>query len=371
MHSRVLIWNLAVAGMVLLMTAAVPSVAPARQGTPLTGVEFVLPSLDYDVVYLADFLEVTTGKLASSIPKFSGEMRAIPSNADPTRIYLKLHAFIQLQGDATRNPLVDATTTPFKLNQSRVISARDFAEGGVSDIKIQTSFEYKDQRDRLEDYIKRFPTAPVGTYTFVLEAYPKNSNTLIGSATKEINIRNASPDEVVVSLIDPQPGAVLSTLIPTFSWSSPNADVTLLVYEKLPIHRTPQEATTGIPHLKIDLAGVSTYTYPVTGARRLENGKTYVWLVRTKVKTNRGAVERDSELRVFRLQMGDERVQQLERFLNALGGNAAGTLSTLENMGWIPRGDITLDGKRLTKEELNRLLTDLGARNVQLQVRVE
>ncbi len=370
MHSRATLWSLAVTGIAIVLLVALPSVAPAQQQPPLTGVEFVLPTLNYDVVYLADFLDVTTGKLASSIPNFSGEMRAVPADGKGS-IFLRLRAYIQLQGDASRNLLVDAETRAFILDKSRVISARDFASGSVSDIQIRTSTEDKNQRQRIEDYVARFPTAPVGTYTFVLEAYDATTQQMIGNISKDINIRNASPDEVVVSLIDPQPGAIVATLLPTFSWSSPNPDVTLMVYEKLPVQRTPQEATTGIPHLSVDLNGVSTYTYPLSGARRLENGKTYVWFVRTKVKTNRGTVNRDSELRVFRVQMGDERVQQLEQFLNTLGGNAAGTLATLESMGWIPRGEMTLDGKRLTMEDLNKLLNELTAKNVQFQVRVE
>ncbi len=370
MHSRATLWSLAVTGIAILLLVALPSVAPAQQQPPLTGVAFVLPTLDYDVVYLADFLDVTTGKLASSIPNFSGEIRPVPSNGQGN-IFLRLRAYIKLQGDASPNLLVQAETKGFTLEaKPLIISSRDFAQGSEK-IQVHSWSEDKTQRQRIEDYVARFPTAPVGTYTFVLEAYDQSTQQLIGSISKDINVRNASPEEVVVSLIDPQPGAVVATLLPTFSWSSPNSDVTLMVYEKLPVQRTPQEATAGIPHLNVDLSGVSTYTYPLSGARRLENGKTYVWFVRTKVKTNRGAVNRDSDLRVFRVQMGDERAQQLEQFLNTLGGNAAGTLATLESMGWIPRGEMTLDGKRLTMEDLNKLLNELNAKNVQLQVRVE
>jgi hypothetical protein len=193
----------------------------------------------------------------------------------------------------------------------------------------------------------------------------------LGGTVISIIVRNASPDEVVVTLIDPLPGAVLSTVLPTFTWSSPFPEVTLSVYEKLPSHMSANEAVSGIPHLVMPLSGPSTFTYPPTASRHLEMGKTYAWQVTTTVRTNRGNVERPSEVRVFRILPPSQVLRDLEDLLNGLGGAGLGTLSTLLGMGWVPKGDITLDGKTLSPEEVAKLLKDLASKNIPVKVRVE
>jgi hypothetical protein len=194
---------------------------------------------------------------------------------------------------------------------------------------------------------------------------------VLGRIRKTIRIRNASPDEVVITLLDPQPGAVISSIVPTFSWSSPNPKIKLSVYEKLPVHQTPQEATTGIPYLAVELNGLSTLTYPANAPRRLEQNRTYVWFVETEVTTNRGPVRRRSELNVFRIQLSNPQQQAVENLFNSLGGSAAGTFATLQNIGWLPSGEIMLDGKRVTREELANLITKTTGQSIQFKVRVE
>ncbi|HLF19519.1 MAG TPA: hypothetical protein VI704_01900, partial [Bacteroidota bacterium] len=142
-------------------------------------------------------------------------------------------------------------------------------------------------------------------------------------------------------------------------------------YEKLPVHQSPQEAVTGIPYLNVDLVGANTYTYPADAPRRLEQNKTYVWFVETEVSTNRGTVRRRSEVNVFRIQTANPQQQAVEQFFNSLGNVAAGTFATLQGIGWTPSGDLTLDGRRLTREDLNNLITRLTGQNVEFQLRVE
>ncbi|MBI4428679.1 MAG: hypothetical protein HY562_06135 [Ignavibacteriales bacterium] len=340
----------------------------------LTDVRLDLPAFNYDVLYLADFIDVASRKLASNIADFSGSIVAVPDGA-AGQIYLKVNASIRLQGDASPIDLVRAQTEPFRLAGRRTLSSRDLASGSTSEIKIANSpyFEDATQKKRLEDYAARFPTAPVGEYILELEAFDAVTNTSFpGSRTiKTITIRNASPDEVIVTLLDPQPGAIVATILPTFSWSSPNPKVKLSVYEKLPVHQSAQEAVTGIPYLNVDLVGLSTYTYPADAPRRLEQNKTYVWFVETEVSTNRGTVRRRSELNVFRIQTSNPQQQAVEQLLNSLGSSAAGTFATLQNIGWSPSGDLTLDGKRLTREELANLITRLTGQNIEFHLRVE
>jgi len=346
------------------------SLGASATAQSLTSVRIELPAFAYDVLYLADFIDVGTQKLASNIPDFSGSIIAEPAGSSG-QIRLVAKASIRLQGDAQPNLVAEATTRAFTVNGSRTFSSRDLASGSTGDIQIETSREIEGQRKRLEDYAARFPTAPVGQYVLEIVAQNATGTVTLGRVTKVISIRNASPDEVVITLLDPQPGAVISSIAPTFSWSSPNPKIKLSVYEKLPVHQTPQEATTGIPYLAVELNGLSTLTYPANAPRRLEQNRTYVWFVETEVTTNRGPVRRRSELNVFRIQLSNPQQQAVEQLFNGLGSSAQGTYATLQGIGWLPSGEISLDGRRLTRDELAGLITKTAGQSIQFKVRVE
>ena len=334
-------------------------------------VEFDLRFPSYDVIYLSDFVDPVTGKLSSSIPNVSFEMRTDPPG-QTVRIYLVIGARIKLQGDAGFEDILStpATTKPFDLFGTRVITSRDL-RGGLSDIKIDDYQENESVKKRLEDYAKRFPTAPVGTYEISVMAKSAVTGTVLGSAQKTINVQNASSSEVQVTLIDPPAGGVLATAFPTFSWTSEKPEVTLFVYEKLPIHRSPEEAITGIPYLKQQISGSQVFTYPPDAARRLQDGKTYYWFVETSVTTNRGVEKRQSEIRMFRVRLDNTLAQTIEQLLNQMGGGASGTIGTLVQMGWNPSPPVTLDGRTLSREELIALFQKLATEGIKVQLHVE
>jgi len=357
-----------------LLFAAIATIGlSTSKAQTITHVDFDLPSFNYDVIYLADFIDVTSNKLAQNIPNFSGTIRANGVG----QIMLDATALVQFKGDPSPEELVFAETEPFTINFTRTLTSSDLAAGSVSDIKIKGSPYRENQslRDRIQNYAKQIPTAPVGQYILRLEAYSVTSSgdkgTLLGSIQKIISVRNASPDEVQVNLIDPQPGAVVSTTLPTFSWTSPNPDVTLFVYEKLPIYQSLEEAITGIPFLKQEVNGPQTFTYPANAPRRLEQNKSYVWFVQAAVTTNRQTVQRQSEVRLFRIQLDNRANQEVSDIMNGFGGSAAGTFSTLESIGWIPTGTITLDGKPVTLDDLKALVAKLTSQNIKVTVRVE
>lgn len=339
-------------------------------GTAQVTVNLSLNFENYDVVFLSDFVDVSTRKLSPNIPNVYLEMTTNPPNST-IDIFMRVRAYVQLKGKV-EELLVDAETEVFRLAGSRTISSRDFAGGSTSDVKVKPSYyENKNLRDELEDYAKRFPTAPVGTYRVEMEAYSSTSNPPIGRVARTIEIKNASVSEVQVTLIEPQEGAVIPTTLPAFSWNSEKPNVTLYIYEKLPIHQSPQEAITGIPHLKIDLTGMSTFVYPPDAPRRLEPNKGYYWYVETSVSTNRGIEKRQSEIRFFRIKLENQWERALEQVFANMGGNAAGTFATMQNIGWLPTGQVLLDGRTLTREEFIALISSLVQSNTPVTVRVE
>ncbi len=331
---------------------------------------------DYDVMFLSDFIDVTTQKLAPNIPNIYLELRTDV----PIRVYLTVEAFVQLKGES-QEPVftVNPRTKAFDLSGTRIVSSRDFSESSTSDIQIEKGYvENTALKTKLENYAKRFPTAPVGTYQIIMKAYTAGTTQQIGAASRTIEIRNASVGEVQVTLIDPQEGATLLTTLPTFSWNSEKPNVTLYIYEKLAIHRSPQEAVQGIPHLKVDLSGISTYTYPPTAQRRLEENKGYYWYVETSVSTNRGIEKRQSEIRFFRVVPastgGDAASNPYVVFLQRLGETDESLRTAVNRLiaaEWQPSGAVLVDGRRITQEEFVQLVNNLVQTNTKIQAKVE
>ncbi|MBI4417709.1 MAG: hypothetical protein HY563_02955 [Ignavibacteriales bacterium] len=336
-----------------------------------TTVEFDLRLPNYDVIYLSDLVDIRNVRIAESIPDMSIEIRTVPAG-QILSIYLRFRAAIQLREDPRPEDLVRAFTLPFELNSSRRLSSRDLTSEGGVDIRTRTEYKVPESsplRQKLEDYIQRFPTAPVGQYFFEIEAFNALNDTKIGEVRKIVTVRNASETEVVVTLISPEQGANVPTPFPTFSWSSQKPDVILNVYEMLPIHRSPEEAVTGIPYLRRAITGASTFTYPADAERRLEMGKTYLWFVETKVLTTRGDLTRRSEVRLFRVRAeGGENA--LARLLSSLPGDVAAQLNALIQNGWLPT-TVTLDGQSINQGELTSLFQRLSRDNTEVRFRVE
>jgi hypothetical protein len=333
------------------------------------GVQFDINIPNYDVVYVSDLVEVSTGKLKQSLPDMSITLRSTP----PRRIFLRVRIDLQLR-DGMRKNIVDGTSEPFDLNGVMRITARDLAGRGASINFRERNTTWIDEDDALakqiKSHVENFPTLPVGNLYISLAAFdPTNPGTPIGDLRHTISIRNSSESEVVVTLVSPEHGSSVPTPFPTFTWTSQKPKVTLYVYEKLPVHRSAEEAVTGIPYLKLELNGISTFTYPADAARRLEVGKTYLWFVETEVVTTRGNLSRRSEVRLFRVQAGGGD-NALTRLLSTLPGDVAGQLQQLIQDGWIPSG-VTLDGRPLNQGELTALFQQLARNNTEVNFRVE
>ncbi len=336
-------------------------------------VEFQIDFPNYDVVYIADFVDIRTGKLSGTIPDFYIGARTNPPGQQVS-INLIVNAFAKLRGDARPREVCTGgarTLQPFTLRGQRTFTARDLASGAKDrnpDIEFDCN-ENEDLKNDLEEHAKRFPTAPVGTYTVTVRAVSATSGATLGTAEKTVTIVAATVAEVQVSLIDPPPAAEVPTFFPTFSWTTESPKVTLYVYEKLPIHRSPEEAVDGIPHLKRDLEGATTFTYPTAGARRLEVGKSYYWFIEAHVNTNRGVEMRRSEIRMFTIETYSSFAQLIARLLGQLGGDAASLYDALAQDGWRPSGRIEVDGRPITREQLIALVNSLM--NKEFDIRVE
>jgi len=349
---------------------AVGSVSIASAQATLVNIDIRLPN--YDVIYVTDLVDVSTGSISNAIPNVSFGLTTSPPGSS-ARVFMTIVARIHLRGDAAPSELVTAVTRPFDLTGSILISSRDLARGSSGDVQINPATVLKNStlETRLKDHILKFPTAPVGTYTLQIEVFNALGGNLLGSQTQTVEVKNASAAEVSITLIEPQDGAVLGTVLPTFSWTAEKPEARLKVYEKLPQHQSPQDAVSGIPHLDVQVSG-SSYTYPPS-ARKLEPGKSYYWFIESVVSTNRGDQTKQSEIRMFSIRSSDVAVvlQMLERLFSTYGGDLASTLTSMQNMGLQLTGEVTKDGMRITREEVARLFDQFQRTNTRLQVRIE
>lgn len=327
---------------------------------------------NYDVIYVSDMVDVATGSISSAIPNVSFGLTTSPPGSS-AYVFMKIVALIRLRGDAVPSELVSAETRPFEFFGSILISSRDLARGSSGLVQIHPATIRKNLtlETRLKDHILNFPTAPVGTYTLQVEVINALGGNRLGFQTQTVEVKNASAGEVSITLVEPQDGAVLGTVLPTFSWTAEKPTARLKVYEKLPQHQSPQDAVSGLPHLDTEVTG-STFVYPLTG-RKLEPGKSYYWFIESIVSTNRGDQTKQSEIRMFRIQSTDASVvlRMLARLLSTYGGDLASALSSIENMGIQLTGEMTKDGTRITREEVAQLFDQFLRTNTQLQVRVE
>jgi hypothetical protein len=335
-----------------------------------TTVQFDINLPNYDVVYIADLFDIRTQTLTQNLPEMSVVLRTQPPGQS-LNIYLRLFVELQLRG-GTRTTIVQGQSSPFTLDGVMRLAARDLAGRG-STIRFpgaQWISEDSDLSNQIKDHVENFPTLPVGNLYIRLRAFNAADNQPLSDPVQHIvSIRNSSEAEVVVSLVSPEHQANVPTTFPTFSWTSQKPQVTLYVYEMLPIHRSPEEAVTGFPYLKREITGVSTFTYPPDADRRLELNKTYLWFVETKVLTTRGDLTRRSEVRTFRVRP-ETGSNALARLLSTLPGDVAGQLARLIQDGWVP-SSVTLDGRPLNQGELTALFQRLARENTEVSFSVE
>jgi hypothetical protein len=339
--------------MILVLTA---STSATVQQQPEVRIDIRLGQ--FDVLYLADFIDVTTGALSSNIPNASIQLETVPQQA--MDMYLVVTVFIRLRGDQNFTQFVKSTTHNFVMPGRMTVTSRDLARTGGGNIRVKSTDVNSAMQRRLEDHVRTLPTAPVGTYAIEVEVYSPD-NVRLARQRSDVDVSGATPEDVSVTYVEPQDGVVLPTLFPTFSWTTQRPQARISIYERLPFHRSPEDAVTGVPHLQMEVRGTS-FTYPPDAARRLEPGKTYVWFLEVTVSTNRGAQIKRGPVFAFRTQALAGEWAFLERFLTGLGGEAAGTFATLQGMGWRPTGEIVVDGRTVTLQQLQVVLNQLAQR---------
>jgi hypothetical protein len=177
-----------------------------------------------------------------------------------------------------------------------------------------------------------------------------------------------------IELQTPWDGALVYNDQPTFSWSGRARNYRLRVCEFNPdFHGSPQEALEGEPMWVAQLSAPSCVYGQGGGARPLQDGRQYVWMVEALLSTTSGDQAFPSAIRRFRLSLGQggNLEPELASLLEGLTpGQLAGIGDLLE--GFHLSGSILIDGQPVSPEELQQLLEQLASGELNIaSIRIE
>ena len=128
------------------------------------------------------------------------------------------------------------------------------------------------------------------------------------------------------------------------------------------------------------LDDVSTYQYPISGARNLEYGKIYVWQIKTRIPTTSGMKDEVSSIYSFKIANPSESTSPatedliLEQLRQAIGDDQFNAIfgpgSALQ--GFKSTGKISLNNTNIDKNTLQQILSQLAKKNLTINsVRVD
>ena len=255
------------------------------------------------------------------------QYRISADNTVEVEMELRMNATVPSLG-LINEQILYAKTNPFTITAPITISNRDidentdeiFDENGnpVEFSVFETDQLDSDTQKDLTDQVTQSGKLPAGLYTFellVTSTGVDDPPTIYSFENpKIIEISNPTTLDLV------GPGGYLSeefeifTLFPIFQWESQGCEYAIRVSEYDPaVHSSVEEALNDVSNLPFpddgsyfagdDGEGLESTTlqYPLTGAKLLEYGKTYVWSVKKTCITTAGEEERNSDIYAFKI----------------------------------------------------------------------
>jgi len=351
---------------------------------------------EYTSYYMSNF-DVSTGE--SDVPFFRYR---IYSDTYPVhaKIWFRASVLSPALGIETRTTLTEIESNIISMKEDIILDNRNFSanttslldEGNppnVIPIMIRTKESINPSEfELLISSVMQTGQLADGEYRFELKLFS-------GQSEYDISLSDQDSKSIIVESSTgvnlESPGGILAdtlfnmvyTTYPIFNWNKGNCrncHTFIRVAEfKSGYHSSMEEAIRDervVPFNQSDdwmeLEDVSTYQYPISGARPLENGKTYVWQIKTEVPTTSGMEEEVSAIYAFKvanpsqstkLNTGSVARQQLRQALgddqyNALFG-ADGPL-----VGHNPSGNIYLNNSNINENTLNQILSRLAKKEI-------
>ena len=351
---------------------------------------------EYTSYYMSNF-DVSTGE--SDVPFFRYR---IYSDTYPihAKIWFRASVLSPALGIERRTTLTEIESNIISMKEDIILDNRNFSanttslldEGNppnVIPIMISTKESINPSEfELLISSIMQTGQLADGEYRFELKLFS-------GQSEYDISLSDQDSKSIIVESRTgvnlESPGGILAdtlfnmvyTTYPIFNWNKGNCrncHTFIRVAEfKSGYHSSMEEAIRDervVPFNQSDdwmkLEDVSTYQYPISGARPLEYGKTYVWQIKTEVPTTSGMEEEVSAIYAFKvanpsqstkLNTGSVARQQLRQ---ALGDDQYNALFGPDGplVGHNPSGNIYLNNSNINEKTLNQILSRLAKNEI-------
>lgn len=306
-------------------------------------------------------------------------------------VNLSFVAFVTLEEDRERVQIASGyTTKPFLIpSTGRVFTSKD-ADNPGSDITINSTVN-EDMKKKLKDKILE-PTSggrvPSGLYEISIQVTVASVGGIAVNEqpidiNRSVNVTNPTTAVLDVPFNN---GYVYPTPFPQFQWTYDTRYAMLSIYEKRPEHQSLEDAITASdPYLQIKIdrklsGNMTSFTYPQTatsrpgvefirGPRQLERGKMYV-AVLDGITTAFG-FEVDPIRTIRSFVIADPQGQVVNNVLQTIlgSGEFQSVINALQDQNlMINTNGITLNGVRLTPQDLQKLLTENKDRIVSVRI---
>jgi len=305
---------------VILITGILVLNSSISSGQTITVNELVSPD-NIVIFYIGDF----SFDDASNNPLIFQYRLSSDQPDQEVRMQLTMRATVPSLG-LNNEEILYAETSAFTITNpitisNRVIDTRTteiFDEAGEKvpfSVPITREPDQATQDDLIEA-VTRAGKLPAGVYTFLLEIIS------LSGADVVYNFENPKIMEILnpISLELVGPGSFLEdeveifTLFPIFQWESVGCEYFIRVSEYDPaVHSSVEEALNDVASLPFpddgsyfggdDGEGLQSTSlqYPLSGAKLLEYGKTYVWSVKKVCVTTAGDEELNSSIFAFKI----------------------------------------------------------------------
>jgi hypothetical protein len=219
-------------------------------------------------------------------------------------------------------------------------------------------YEISSQAEEIQNLMLQTGYLPAGTYIINLDVCQSSTYEVLAHDEIVTAITNPFTIQLLSPSGNPSMPTPMTTLTPLFVWSSQAGQYILKICERISPDQDPESVLQNLPHYQTSSSEPLTslsFTYPLSGVRPLESGRTYYWQVTALVSTSSGFREYPSAIAGFTIT--DNLDPQAQRIMTAVqmilnSGNA----SVLEDLtGFQPNGIIRLDGLGITIEDLESL----------------
>ena len=358
----------------------------------------------YSTYYISSF-NLATGE--SSVPIFRYK---VSSDSYPVNVKARFKAtFLSPKlGINSRTTLIDLESNAFIMKAGVILDSRNFSENTTTLLDEANppnvvpiffrSLETIDsgKYDNILSNIMTTGKLPDGEYRFELILSSGASEFDLSLSDEKIEtIIVESPSGVNLEspgglLADTTFNVVYSTL-PSFNWNKGfcnNCITYIRVSEFKPdFHSSLEEALEDERTLPFNqsfewsrLSDISTFQYPLNGVRPLENGKIYVWQIKTSVPTTDGMEDETSEIYAFKISdpsksskigIKNPILQQLKESLGSDKFNSLfGKNGSLEEYN--PTGEYLIDGSTVNQSTANTILIKIKNKKVKVNsIKVE